>query len=673
MFEGPFGPRRICYSDYTASGRPLSFIEEYMRLEVAPMYANTHTEASGTGLQTSRFREDARSIVKECVNGSEEDVVIFVGSGATAAIKKLVDVLGIHIPKDLDKRYDLSSQIPEEERPVVFIGPYEHHSNELMWRESIADVFEIKEDKNGQISLQHLTSMLKKYKHRKFKIGSFSAASNVTGISTDTEAITELLHKHGALSFWDFAAAAPYVKIDMNPTGEKKKKNKKDEEEEEKPLSSKQIKRRQLLAKDAVFISPHKFPGGPGTPGVLVAKKHLFQNTIPTVPGGGTVRWVTSKREEYDPNVIHREEGGTPAIMESIRCGLVFQLKHSIGEDVIAQCESHHLSKAIQSWEANPNIRVLGNTAVPRVAIVSLLIYRGKAALHHNFVVSLLNDLFGVQARGGCSCAGPYGMRLLALGDEISEVIYQRVTAGEVVIRPGWVRVNFNYFYSDTMTDYIISAVNFIANHGWKFLPYYRLVESSGEWVHRMYVRKGKAERPYISLKSINYNGGKMTYPRPSSHMTLGEDSLAHNLVKAKVLANQAVRLLSGFRMKESYNGGKRWFLTPDEALAALQDVEGDVCEEEKVRASDSDLTLKPTSYPMKKDRLYVDDDGGVSRMSEHVRKMKEDALIKPLSLNKQDSAELEAMMKDNNGMKEMEPRKEKKKKKGFFFCCSAN
>lgn len=480
---GPFGHRRVTYADYTASGRSLSFVEEYLHDVVLPLYANTHTESSGTGLQTTRFREEAREIIRTCVNADDTYAVVFAGSGATGAINHLIDVLGLRIPSNLEDRYHLSDRIPDLERPVVFIGPYEHHSNELTWRETIADVVRIDEDGDGHVDLEHLAHELEQHADRPLKIGSFSAASNVTGIISDTRAIARLLHEHGARSFWDFAAAAPYVAIDMMP--------------DEDPLAY----------KDAIFLSPHKMIGGPGTPGVLIARKDLFTNRVPAIPGGGTVAFVNPTEHRYLDDIEHREEGGTPAIIESIRAGLVFQLKQTVGADRIRSLEDTFIERAIASWSADPNIDVLGNPSADRLSIVSFVIRHGDRYLHHNFVVALLNDLFGIQSRGGCSCAGPYGHRLLGIDLDTSYEFDREVRRGCEGIKPGWVRVNFNYFISEEVFDFIVSAVHLVANEGWRLLPYYRFEAETGLWEHR----DGRGEAP-LSLSEIDYSDGTMRY-----------------------------------------------------------------------------------------------------------------------------------------------------------------
>ena len=535
---GPFGPRRVTYADYTASGRSLSFIEDYIRDCVLPLYANTHTESSGTGLQTTRFREDARRVIRDAVGASDDHAVIFCGSGSTEAVNRIIGVLNLRIPHDLDARYALSAHIPAEERPVVFIGPYEHHSNELPWRESIADVVVIHEDLHGGIDLEHLEEELRRYQARPLRIGSFSAASNVTGIVSDTRAVSTLLHRFGALSFWDFAAAAPYVSIEMGPR--------------EDPLDY----------MDAIFLSPHKLIGGPGTPGVLVARRELFRNTVPVVPGGGTVSYVNPAEHRYLSDTEHREEGGTPAIIESIRAGLVFRLKQAVGADLIREREESFIRRAIASWRANPNIEVLGNCEAERLSIVSFVVRLDDGRyLHHNLVVALLNDLFGIQSRGGCSCAGPYGHRLLGIDIERSHEFEREIARGSEGVKPGWVRVNFNYFISETVFEYILEAVHMVATHGWKLLGQYRFEPKTGLWRHH----RGMGEPP-LSLHDVRFTAEGLKCPE--RHLHEPESRLPEYLEEARRLFADPPRPadLAALDLSADFEH-LRWFPIPGEPV----------------------------------------------------------------------------------------------------------
>jgi len=528
-----FGCKPLIYADYTASGRALDFIEQYINEEVLPFYANTHTETSYTGAQTTLLREQARDIIHRALKGCEEDQVIFCGSGATSAINKLIDILNLRLPADLDERHQLLQHIPASERAVVFIGPYEHHSNELPWRETTADLVVIPLDNNGQIDIEVLANKLQEYSERTLKIGSFSAASNVTGIKSDVDRISALLHKNNAQAFWDYAAAAPYVAIDMNA-------NKDD----------------QNCSKDAVFLSPHKFIGGPGTPGILVVKKHLLNNRVPAMPGGGTVMYVTPEDHQYTSSPVRREEGGTPAIVESIRAGLVFKLQQDVGTDLIENKESDFIQRALKRWALQPNIKILGSVSEERLSIFSLRITHEDKDLHYAYIVALLNDLFGIQARGGCSCAGPYGHALLGMDMTYSKALEKELKKGLMVMRPGWVRLNFNYFIDEDTFNYLVSAIELIAQYGAALLPYYQFDSGSGTWCYQ-----GEKMNLVSNLSTLDF---RKVSPKNTEQRC--ETPLSELLSNAKDELTKQVRSGKKYPLELPESAERlRWFALPQE------------------------------------------------------------------------------------------------------------
>lgn len=458
--QTPFGDRVSTYADFTASGRPLKAVEDFIRAEALPRYANTHTETADFGRYMTQLREGARDAIRQSVNAPETHEVIFTGAGSTAAIHKLISFVGLTSTGSRDCGFvEPASSECESPRAVIFVGPQEHHSNDLPWRHSEAAIERIPLDAAGKICQDSLKKALQRYQDTTLKIGAFSAASNVTGIVADVTAITSLLHEHDCLAVWDYAAGGPYLPIDV--AGQE---------------SSEQL--------DAVFISPHKFLGGPGTPGVLVVRKDLIP-AAPSSPGGGTVSFVTSTSHEFLGSEVEREEPGTPDCIGSIRAGLAFGIKDRVTTAAIEAAEHRWWSYCLERWENHPAIEILGDLDAKRLPIVSFSVKAPDGRLlHHNLVATLLNDLFGIQARSGCSCAGPYGLSLLGIDDAQAAEYLSLMNSGYGSIKPGWTRVGFHYSMTREDVEYVCDAVELIAAEGWRLLDTYRIGLSTGVWSH---------------------------------------------------------------------------------------------------------------------------------------------------------------------------------------------
>lgn len=493
LIDTPFGRRPLVYCDYTASGRSLLFVERYL-VSLQRLYANTHTEDDITGRCMTHLLHEAEARIKRAVNAGPCGRIVACGTGATSAIHKLQEVIGIalapatrqaHLAQLVEflgeERAQAFEQWQRECQPIVFVGPYEHHSNELSWRHGVASVVEVRLSEDGGIDLAHLEALLRESGYqRRLRIGSFSAASNVTGMRSPVHKIARLLHAHGAFACFDFAASGPHVEIDMNlargPEGGDP-------------------------SLDAVFISPHKFLGGPGSSGVLVFKDRLYHSDLPpTVCGGGTVDYVTEIDQDFIHDVETRERAGTPGVLQTIKAALAFELQQAITPRRIADYEARLLGRAFDRWQAEKRIAILGNPdPARRIAIVSFNIRDPSGGyLHPKFVAALLNDLFGIQSRAGCSCAGPYGHRLLHIDPDMSKQYREWVRKGFHGIKPGWCRVGFHFVMDDADADYLIEAIAFVAQHGHRFLPLYEFDAHSGAWTHRGY----HEARPHLSLEA---------------------------------------------------------------------------------------------------------------------------------------------------------------------------
>lgn len=432
MIPGLNGDVPLIYADYVASGRPLRQIEDFVMEQILPFYANSHTEASYCGAYMTRMRASARAEIARITGAGEDCSVIFSGAGATAGLNQLVSLFGVEAAQN----------------PVVFVGPYEHHSNLLPWRESKATVVEIPEAFGGGPNLDILETMLERHANCDLKIGSFSKASNVTGILSDDIEITRLLKTHGALAVWDYAGAAPYVPIDMG---------------------------RGEVAKDAIVVSPHKFVGGPGSSGVLILRNEAVVRETPSRPGGGTVSFVSPWSHAYSENIAAREEAGTPNVIGDIRAALAFLVKEQIGQATIDERELHLCAAAMSAFSLHPQIEVLGNKTAKRLPIFSLKICdRDGDPIHQQLFTRMLSDVYGIQARGGCACAGPYAHRLLGIDQSQSDELFAALESGEELQKPGWVRLNFSYLMSDETAAKVINGVIELAETADQYVTHYQ-------------------------------------------------------------------------------------------------------------------------------------------------------------------------------------------------------
>jgi selenocysteine lyase/cysteine desulfurase len=480
--QTPFGERLMMYADYTASGRCLCFVENYLR-QLQRIYANSHTEDDISGRSMTQLLREAEDSIKRSVNAGESGRIINVGSGATGAIDKLQQIIGVALPPATrlhlgtllgnalgSDKLDIFKRYLRENQPIVFVGPYEHHSNEISWRENLSTVVAVRLDSEGGIDLKHLEELLQDpaYQGRK-RIGSFSAASNVSGIISPVHEIAVLLHRYDAIACFDYAASAPYVQIDMNPPADKYDGD---------------------ASLDAIFISPHKFLGGPGSSGVLVFNERLYNRALPpTVSAGGTVDYVGRENQDFITRIEEREKPGTPGVLQILKAAMVFEVKDNLTVERIEKRENELLEKIFARWLANPAIEILGNQdPAKRVAIISFNIKSntggsdGSQYLHPKFITTLLNDLFGIQSRAGCSCAGPYGHRLLDIDEETSEEYRCCVVEGFSGIKPGWCRVSMHYVMDDLEVDFLLDAVDFVARYGGLFLRLYDFDLYDGSW-----------------------------------------------------------------------------------------------------------------------------------------------------------------------------------------------
>lgn len=469
FIETPFGKKRLIYADWIASGRLYQPIEDILTKTIGPMVANTHSESSDTGKVMTFAYHEAHEIVKEHVNASSDDVIITYGNGMTGALAKLIRILGLRVPEKLKSRI----KIEDKDRPVVFVTHMEHHSNQISWLETLADLVIVPPDDDLEVDPQLLEVELEKYKNRRFKIGAFTACSNVTGIETPYHRLAQIMHEHDGICIVDFAASAPYVKIDMHPIDETQ----------------------QL---DAIIFSPHKFLGGPGSSGVVVFNKRLYKNRIPDEPGGGTVNWTNPWGERsYCDDIEIREDGGTPGFMQAMRTALSIRLKEEMGAEEIRAQEHRLVELFINGLKKIPTIRVLASSHLERIGAISFY----AEEIHFNLIVKLLNDRYGVQTRGGCSCAGTYGHFLLHVDEDYSHILTCKIDEGDLSQKPGWVRLSIHPTTPKKDLEYILNAIEEIVKNTSEWKKDYSYNSATNEFTHKNEVDRTEEVRGWFELE----------------------------------------------------------------------------------------------------------------------------------------------------------------------------
>jgi selenocysteine lyase/cysteine desulfurase/tRNA(Ile)-lysidine synthase TilS/MesJ len=711
-FKSPYGEKSVIYVDYTASGRGLKKVEEFISNQILPFYANVHSTCGYLAEQSENFRIEAKTIVRRYLNTDEKDSIIFAGQGTTSCVNKLIKLMNLseyvrfyrtlkklnqmwenfqrifnkeesemdakikdnflEINSDLiqetlldfSKLFQISnfcysnrwgsfdcvlcrmtflqeSQYNEHERqdihknniekcasvnssifkveliksrtdtkdknfifelmsiyenfePIVYLSILEHNSNALPWRETGAKIIYINfENKNplNQFDYKELESSLQSHKDKIIKMGSFTAGSNITGVYLDVDLISLILHKNNALAFFDYATAAPYVKIDMNKPLD--------------PILRKKLnfvaqftpEEESLIYKDSLFFSPHKLLGGPNTPGVLIIKQHVVRNLlIPSEPGGGVVLFVRQERQNYVKNIEAREESGTPDIIGSVRIGLSLLIREKISDEFILNKEEEMNKYILERFSKIPNLLVLGlenkdiskktsdihkyekSLPQPRIPIYSFVIkFKGKL-LHHNFVSALLNDLFGIQSRPGCSCASTYGQLCLGLEETYTETLEKLVCSGLEVFRPGYTRVNFPYFYPQYIIDYILYGIEFVAKYGFLFLPHYAFKTESGKYYHRgedsnkrKWLNEVIIEENKIELPNLMKNKESLTEDILKRHIECAENILRdYKNITKHTIGKSKLNLKILFSEYET----ERWFLLPDDVESVMYNID---------------------------------------------------------------------------------------------------